>query len=371
MTSRQEDLQKKMMQHAKIIVDHSVKVRPDDSVLIKYEDYGLELAKAIAELSSERGALPMIYQVPSTFLRNIYKLTPEKNLSKLPRSLYSAVVASDVIVQIRGEEDLIALKDIDKNRMHLRAIATKPIYDVQVNKRWCLTQTPCPSYAKEAGMSLEEYEDFVYNAVLKDWKAEKKRLKVVEGLMNKTSEVRVLSKDTSLTLSIRGRKAFSDYGEKNMPGGEVFTTPVENYTHGYITFDLPIISSGNEASGIRLEFEKGRVVDYKASVGQDFLKSQIETDEGSHRFGEFAIGMNDDIDRFTKNLLFDEKMGGTIHAALGRGFPFCHGKNESAVHLDMVKTMKETELLFDGKIVMRAGKLVIPPEERQGGYSQF
>lgn len=371
MVSRQEEIQKKIMQHAQIIVGHSVKVRPDDNVLIKYEDYGSELAKAVAKLSSERGALPMIYQVPSTVLRDAYKLTPDQNLSKLPRHLYSAVVASDVIVQIRGEEDLTSLKDVDKNKMRLRSMAVKPINDVSATKRWCLTQAPCPSYAKEAGMTLEEYEDFVYNAVLRDWKAEKKRLKVVEKLMNETSEVRILDKDTNLTLSIKGRKAFSDYGEKNMPGGEVFTTPVENSTHGYITFDLPMISSGNEASGIRLEFEGGRVVDYKAAVGQDFLKSQIETDEGSHRLGEFAIGMNDDISRFTKNMLFDEKMGGTIHAALGKGFPFCRGKNESAIHLDMIKTMKYGELLFNDKVVMRFGKLVIPPEERQGSYGQI
>jgi aminopeptidase len=365
MISRQEDLQKKMMQHAQIIVDHSVKVRPNDNVLIRYEDYGLELAEKIAELSSARGAIPMIYQVPSTFLRNIYKLTPEQNLSKLPRHLYSAVMASDVIVQIRGEKDLTSLKDVDKNKMHLRAMATKPISDVNATKRWCLTQTPCPSYAKEAGMSLEKYEDFVYDAVLRDWKAEKKNLKVVERLMDKTKEVRILGRDTDLTLSIRGRKAFSDYGEKNMPGGEVFTTPVENSATGYISFDLPIISSGNEASGIRLEFSQGRVVNYKADVGQDFLKSQIETDEGSHRLGEFAIGMNNGIKRFTKNILFDEKMGGTIHDALGQGFPFCRGKNESAIHMDMIKTMEDGELLFDDKVVMRDGYLVIPPQERQ------
>lgn len=358
------------MKHAKVIVNHSVKIKPDDNVLIRYEDYGQELAGAIAELCSMRGASPMIYQVPSNVLRSIYKLTPEQNLSKLPRHLYSAVLASDVIVQIRGEKDLTALKDVESNRMHLRSTATKPISDVQVNKRWCLTQTPCPSYAENAGMSLKEYTDFVYNAVLKDWKTEKKRLKVVERLMDKTSQVKILDKDTDFTLSIKGRKAFSDYGEKNMPGGEVFTTPVENSASGYISFDLPIISSGNEASGIRLEFSEGRVVDYKASVGQEFLKSQIETDEGSHRLGEFAIGMNDGINRFTKNILFDEKMGGTIHAALGRGFPFCRGKNESAVHLDMIKTMKYGELLFDDKVVMRGGKLVIPPEERQGGYGQ-
>ena len=369
MVSRQEELQKKIMQHAKILVDHSVKVRPDDNILIRYEDYGLELAEAVAELSSRRGALPMIYQVPSRFFRSIYKLTPEQNLSKTPRNLYSAVIASDVIVQIRGEENLTALKDVEKNRMKLRAMATKPISDAQVGKRWVLTQFPCPSYAENAGMSLEDYEDFVYGAVLRDWKAEKKRLKIVEKLMNETSEVRILDKDTNLTLSIKGRKAFSDYGEKNMPGGEVFTTPVESSAIGYINFDLPIISSGNEASGIRLEFFKGRVVDYKASVGQEFLESQIETDEGSNKLGEFAIGMNDGIDRFTKNILFDEKMGGTIHAALGRGFPFCRGKNESAIHLDMIKTMKYGELLFDDKVVMRAGKLVIPPEERQGSYS--
>ncbi len=370
MASRQEDIQKKMMQHAQIIVDHSVKVKPDDNVLIRYEDYGLELAKSIAKLSSERGALPMIYQVPSTVLRDAYKLTPEQNLSKLPRHLYSAVMASDVIVQIRGDEDLTSLKDVDRNRMRLRSMAVKPISDVHATKRWCLTQAPCPSYAKEAGMSLEEYEDFVYNAVLRDWKAEKKRLKVVERLMNETSQVRILGKDTDLALSIKGRKAFSDYGEKNMPGGEVFTTPVESSAIGYISFDLPIISSGNEASGIRLEFFKGKVVDYKADVGQDFLESQIKTDEGSNKLGEFAIGMNDGINRFTKNILFDEKMGGTIHAALGRGFPFCRGKNESAIHLDMIKTMNYGELLFDDKVVMRAGKLVIPPEERQDSNCQ-
>lgn len=358
-------MDERIIKHARILVDHSTKVKAGDMVLISYSDHGLDLVKAIYALASERGASPIIQQTPTEALRSLYDLTPEIYLSRLPVHELSTYTASDVIIAIKGEENLRAMRSLDKKRLSLRAQATKPIKDVYLKKRWVVTQVPTPAYAQEAEMSMHEYEDFVFNAVLRDWRVDENKLRAVEELMEKTDEVRITGKDTDLTFSIKGRKTISDFGEHNVPWGEAFTAPVEDSANGEIYFDLPSVRYGDEARDIRLKFSKGEIVDYKASKGEDLLKAMIETDEGSHRLGEFGIGTNDNITKFTRNILFDEKMAGTIHLAIGFAYPDCHGKNQSAIHWDMIKTMKPGEVLFDGRLVMKDGVFTFMEEGKK------
>jgi aminopeptidase len=363
-------MDERIFKHAEILVDHSTKVKPGDMVLIRYTDYGLPLAKAVYALAAKRGASPMICQEPTDAAKSFLVQTPEEYLSTLPVHQLSVFATSDVIIGIRGEEDLRAMKDVDKKRITLKSRGTKPITEVYMRKRWVTTQADSPAYAKEAGMSRHEYRDFIFDAMLRDWREDEGKLRMLERAMDETDEVKITGKDTDLTLSIKGKKAVADLGEHNVPWGEVFTAPVENSADGHIYFDLPMIKFGDVAKDISLKFSNGELVDYKAKKGGDLLKAIIETDEGSHRLGELGVGANDNITKFTKNILFDEKMGGTIHLALGVAFPDNRGKNQSAIHCDMIKTMSSGEMLFDNKVVLSYGKLLLPPEERQGGYGQ-
>ena len=205
-------------------------------------------------------------------------------------------------------------------------------------------------------MSLREYEDFVYSAVLRDWEKEAEEMNRLRQAMNKTETVQIIGDKTDLTMAIRGRNAVISDGTHNLPGGEVFTAPLEDSVNGEVFFDLPAIRYGKEVTGIRLKFEKGEIVDYSATKNEDLLRAMINTDEGSRRLGELGIGTNRGINRFTKNILFDEKMAGTIHLAIGNAYKECGGTNQSAIHWDMIKTMKPGKILLDGENIQENGK---------------
>jgi aminopeptidase len=266
---------------------------------------------------------------------------------------------TDVYIYIRSDANLKELSSIKSKKISIRSKARKPVKDVLLAKRWCLTQYPTPAYAQEAGMSLAEYENFLYSAVLIDWPKARKRMKSLQRVMNETDVVHILGEGTDLTFSIRGRKAILSDGTHNMPGGEVFTAPVDDSATGKIYFDLPAIRYGKEVRDVRLKLEQGEIVDYSASKGEDLLEAMIGTDEGSQRLGEFAIGTNYGIKKFTRNILFDEKIGGTIHLAIGRAYPECGGVNNSAIHWDFIKTMKPGQVLMDGRVVLQDGKLKV------------
>ena len=215
---------------------------------------------------------------------------------------------------------------------------------------------PTEAFAQEAEMSLKEYEDFVYSAMLLNWEKEKEKMNEIKKIMDDTDKVRVVGKETDLTLSIKNRTPVVSDGTHNMPGGEVFTAPVDNSASGKIFFDLPSVRYGKEVHGIRLTLDKGQIVDYSASKNEALLKAMINTDEGSIRLGEFGIGTNRNITKFTRNILFDEKIAGTIHLAIGFAYKDCGGINESAIHWDMIKTMKQGQIILDGEIIQKDGK---------------
>jgi aminopeptidase len=205
-------------------------------------------------------------------------------------------------------------------------------------------------------MSLTEYEEFVYNAMLRDWTSEGTKMRKLKELFDNSKEVHLVGEESDLTMSIGGRTTIIDDGTHNMPGGELFTAPLEGSAEGKIYFDLPAVVYGKEVQEVRLEFEKGLIVDYSARKNDDLLKAMVETDKGSHRLGELGIGVNWGITRFTKNILLDEKIGGTIHLAIGQSYKECGGRNKSAIHWDMIKTLKPGRIELDGKTVQENGR---------------
>ncbi len=346
----------RISEHARIVVEYSTRVREEDKVVIQIGDYGKELATEVYKEAAKRGASPLITMVPAEALRGYYELTPEEYLRIFPGHYYELVKASDVIIHILSEENTRYLSNIDPKRISVRSLATKKIADERLRKRWCVTQFPTPARAQEAEMSLREYEDFVYSAVLRDWEKETEEMNRLRQVMNKTETVQLIGDKTDLTMSIKGRNAVISDGTHNLPGGEVYTAPLEDSVNGEIFFDLPAIKYGKEVQGIRLKFAKGEIVDYSATKNEDLLRAMINTDEGSKRLGELGIGTNRGITLFTKNILFDEKMAETIHLAIGNAYKECGGTNESAIHWDMIKTMKPGKILTDGKAIQENGK---------------
>jgi aminopeptidase len=236
--------------------------------------------------------------------------------------------------------------------------ALKPVSDWRLEKtRWVVFAYPNEALAQEAEMSLPEFEDFVYNSCLIDWAEVAKKLNVLKQRVDAADKVTITSPDTHLEFSVKDRIATAASGDKNMPDGELFTSVVEDSVNGTICFDIPAVWYGNVVEGMTLTFKKGKVVSAKATKNQVFLEKILATDAGAKRIGEFGIGFNYGIQRAVKRILFDEKIGGTVHFALGRGYKETLSKNDSAVHWDMIKDLrKDGEIHFDGKLVMKKGK---------------
>jgi aminopeptidase len=226
---------------------------------------------------------------------------------------------------------------------------------------WVIAEFAVASMAAGAGMSLAEYEQFIYDAVLLDWDAEGERMRRIADVFDASEEVRLVGAGTDLTLSLAGRAGSVDDGHVNMPGGEVFYSPVEDATEGTVEFaEFPAVYCGVEVEGARLRFESGRIVDAAARVNERFLVETLDTDEGARCLGEFGIGCNPGIQRFMKNVGFDEKVDGTIHLAVGSSYTFTGGMNASSIHWDIVKDLRaQGQIYADGRLVQEDGHWLV------------
>jgi aminopeptidase len=236
--------------------------------------------------------------------------------------------------------------------------------------RWCGTLSPTEGHAQDADMSLEDYEDFVFRAChvhdddpVGHWGRVGERLQARAEELGSVRELRIVGEDTDLTVVVEGRTWRAAYGRQNVPDGEVYTSPVETGVNGTIRFGFPAVFGGREIDDARLELENGQVVAAEAAGGQDYLRSLLELDQGASGVGEIAFGLNYEIDRFTRNILLDEKIGGTMHMALGMGFEALGGQNRSALHLDLICDLRrEGEVYADGELVWRSGEFLQDPQ---------
>jgi aminopeptidase len=346
----------RVTEHAKLIVTYATGVKKGDQVLIMASDYGLDLASEIYKEAARRGGSPLIMMTPSEVNRAYYEVIPDEYLDIFPRHFYDLTKASDVVISIRSDVNTKTLGNVDPSKLGRRDKAVRPVQDERLSKRWCLTQAPTPGYAQDADMSLKEYEDFVYSAILIDWSGQRTQMEKLKKALDQAERVEIIGEKTRLSMSIKGRNAVVGDAVHNLPGGEVYTAPVDDSAEGEIWFDLPGIRYGREIRGIQLKFSKGEVVGYSSETNEDVLRSIIETDQGSRRIGELGIGTNRGIRRFTKNILFDEKIGDTIHLALGNAYKECGGVNKSAVHWDIIKTMKPGQILLDDEVLQKDGR---------------
>ncbi|WP_202710204.1 aminopeptidase [Sporosalibacterium faouarense] len=358
---------------AELLVNYSLRIKKGDYLLIEGSDITQPLVKEVYREAIKKGANVDTNIFIEDLLKIFFDNASEDQLKFVnPYTKFSSE-RYDAILTLWGGYNEKALSNVDPNKMKMRSGVMKDVY-VKFGERiangdlkWCGTQFPTHASAQEGSMSLEEYEDFVYDSMLLNeespidqWKRISKEQERICEFLNTKKTLHIKSKDTDLRMNIEGRKWINCDGKENFPDGEVFTTPVEDSVEGHIRFSFPAIYNGKEVEDVRLEFKEGKVVDATAVKGEDLLLALIDTDEGSKRLGEIAIGTNYGIQKFTKNILFDEKIGGTIHAALGDGPKETGSKNESGIHWDMICDMKtDSEIYADGELIYKDGKFTV------------
>ncbi|WP_232687096.1 aminopeptidase [Halobacterium zhouii] len=350
----------RVRQHAEVIVEHSTEIEEGDHVVINAPSEAEELVTALYRLCGERDAKPVWVGTNPRASRELLQHSDPEKFS-VPEHVKGLYEGMDVYIGVRSATNVNEMGDLSPDIMAEYGKAQKEVQEIRLGKRWCGTQYPSQGYAQKAEMSTAAYEEFVYDAVNKDWAAQREFQAQMVEILDPAEEVRIVSGDTTdITMSVAGMNTVNDDGKTNLPGGEVFTAPVPDSVEGEVLFDKPVMTRGREVQNASLEFEDGVVVDYDADQHADVLAAVLDTDEGARRLGELGIGMNRDIDEFTYNMLFDEKMGDTIHLAIGKAIdetvPEGQPKNESATHLDMIVDMAEDSYIeVDGEVVQRDG----------------
>ncbi|MDY6774969.1 MAG: aminopeptidase [Halobacteria archaeon] len=350
----------RVREHAEILVDWSTDVQRGDNVVISASEGADDLVVALNEEIAKRGAEPITVYSPSEASRAF--LTNYDGEFSLPDHKLALYEEADVVISIRSGANLRAMKNVPGDLLAERARAMEPVREERLSKRWCLTQHPTNAHAQMAEMSLSEYEDFVYSAVLRDWEEVEEEQEILKERLDDASEVYIEGEDTEIRMSVDGMNAVNSCGRHNMPSGEVFTAPVVDSVEGEVLFDKPLIHQGRKMEGVSLRFEEGDVVEFSAERNEEILEDILTTDEGASRLGELGIGTNREIDVFSNNMLFDEKMGDTIHMALGRAYDDNVGEgreqNQSAVHVDMIKDVSDGRIEFDGEVIQENGRFV-------------
>jgi len=357
---------------AKVLVHYSTEVKKGQQVFIRTSPLADELTLAVYEEVIKAGAHPFVVNdVPGT-QETFFKFASDEQLDYVSPVVKMVSETCDVYINLWAEQNTRELSGIDPTRMARSRKANSIIMQsffkraAEGRLRWTLTAFPNNAMAQEADMSLGAFADFVYGAGMLDdddpvafWKAEGARQqKLIQWLKGRDKAV-LKGSNVDISLSIKDRTFIECAGKENFPDGEIFTGPVEDSVNGWIRFKYPAIFSGQEVTDIELWFENGRVVKEKASKNQELLTSALDTDAGSRFLGEWGIGTNYGIQRFTKNMLFDEKIGGTIHFAVGAGYPESGSKNESGLHWDMLCDMADSEIIVDGELFYKNGKTVV------------
>lgn len=362
---------KRIQKLAKLFVGYSVSVRPKEKVVIRGSDMAFPLINELYRECLLADAYPQVFaglDVQYTFFQTA-QLHQLQFVSPFDRFLAENV---DVSIGIFCEPNPKRLTNVNPEKISTFQAARRELVEISARResegkfRWGGLPYPVNSQAQEAEMALSEYEDFVYSSCLVDkedpvseWKKVRSEQQKICDFLNRTSKIRIVGEDTDLSYTVKGRKWINCSGEKNMPDGEVFTAPVEDSVNGTIRFTFPGLFYGREIEDISLTFKDGKVVKASAAKGNELLQQLLKM-EGANRLGEAAFGTNYGIARFTKNMLFDEKMGGTIHMALGfNPIPETGGLNKSALHWDILKEMKKNgEIYADEKLIYKNGEFV-------------
>lgn len=365
-------MDERVREHAEVLVDWSARVEAGDDVVVSVAEDAHDLGVAVAEALGERGATVTTLYGSDEMSRAYLKghESTDAGTAEFPDPAVDLAVfeAADVYLRLGGGRNTAATADVDRETRQAYARARTDVREARMDTDWVSTVHPTRSLAQQAGMAYEEYADFVYDAILRDWEALAEEMAHMKEVLDDGDEVRIVTEradapDTDLRMSIAGRTAVNSaasvaYDSHNLPSGEVFTAPYD--AEGEVLFDVPMTIESTRVRNVRLVFEDGEVVDFSAETGEDALAGVLETDPGARRLGELGIGMNRGIDRFTDSILFDEKMGDTVHLAVGRAYDAClpdgESGNDSAVHVDMISDVSANSTLsVDGEVIQRDG----------------
>jgi aminopeptidase len=357
---------------ADLMVNYALELKKGDWIKLQGINKSMPLIKAVFKKAMEIGAHPYYSAVDDDIEEMYLKLGSDEQLKYISEIQKIEMEKLDALFAVMGRDNTKYLTNVEPRKQALAQGARKDLMATFMERaskgelKWVGTMFPTHSAAQDAEMSLTEYEDFVYGAGHLDdddpvafWKATSAKQAKICDYMGGMKEIHVKANGTDLKVNVEGRKWINCDGKENFPDGEVFTTPIENSANGHILYTFPACYGGREVTNVRLEFKDGKVVDFSADKNLDYLTSMIDMDEGARFIGEFAIGTNYNITQFTKNTLFDEKIGGTIHIALGASYPETGGTNQSGLHWDMVCDLRDSgELIGDGEVIYKNGNFI-------------
>ncbi len=351
---------------ARILTQYSIVVKSGMTVTIAAPSAAEALVAACYEELIKLGCYPVVNMAPAGLTEILFQHGQPHHFDRVTKFQRAAVKLADASIRIMAETNTRGLSKADPKKQAALSMATRPLSNIMLSKSWVLTLFPTAAYAQDAEMSLRDFEDFVYAATfateddpVKAWEAirigQDRLIKKLKG----ADEIHIVGPGTDLKLSVKGRTFINSAGTHNMPSGEIFTGPIEDSAEGVVQYDFPVCNAGREIDGIRLVFRKGLVVEASATKNEAFLKAMLDMDPGARRLGELGIGTNRNIQRFIKNILFDEKIGGTIHLALGKSYPETGGVNKSGLHWDMIKDLRKDGAIYvDGTLFEKNGKFV-------------
>ena len=351
---------------ARLLCGYCLDVRPGEQVVVRSTTHAAPLLLAVQRELLEREAWPLLRTTLPGQDESWWSAARDAQIDAFAPADLAEVEATDASLMIMAPDNTTALAGVDPARVARAARAQEPVREARMRRRWAITVWPTPAGAQQARMGTAEYADFVRRATFLDrddpiaaWnELQERQARLVERL-SRARELRIEAEGTDLRVRVDGRIWVNSDGHRNMPSGEVFTGPLEDSAEGRIRYTIPSSPRGVEVAGIELEFRAGRVVDARAEHGHDYLLATLDTDPGARLLGEVGIGTNTGIDRPTGSILFDEKIGGTVHFAVGRSYPETGGTNVSAVHWDMICDLRAGgRLSADGEVIQQDGVFV-------------
>jgi aminopeptidase len=361
---------------ADVIVRYSVAVKRDDVVRISASTVAMPLVRALYREVVRAGGHPLLRLTDDECADIFFAEASARQLKYQSPLAKREIETIDCSIGLWGDANTRSMTRVDPAKQTAVSQARRPLMDIFMKRaakkgkgrlRWSGTQYPCQAAAQDAEMSLAQYEDFVYTGGMlhlrdpvAEWRKISVRQKRLCDYLNKAKELRFKAPNgTDIKLAFEGRRWINCDGHENFPDGEVFTGPIESATEGVVCYSFPAVYRGREVHDVRLQFKAGKVVDVSAGKGEDFLIQMLDQDPGARRLGELALGTNYAIKEFTRNTLFDEKIGGTFHLALGAAYPETGGRNKSALHWDMVCDLRKGGVVeVDGKVISRNGRFV-------------
>jgi aminopeptidase len=357
---------------AKVLVHYSLEIKPGDRFVIHSNPVAAPLIREIYQEAIKVGAFVSVRTQIDGLGEIFFKEASDEQVNTVTDLFKFENTYFTALLELRAANNTRELSGIDPKRLSAQQAAYAP-YSQEFQERsargelrWCVSLFPTNAFAQDAGMALSDYEEFVYCAGLLDdpdpvasWNRVKDEQQRIADFLGQRDEIHIVGPDTDITYHVGGRTWINAAGKRNFPDGEVFTGPIEDSVNGTVRFTYPAVMNGNEVQDIRLTFREGKVVEATAAKGEDFLHAMLDMDAGSRRLGEVAFGLNYGVKQFSRNILFDEKIGGTMHMALGMSIPESGGKNESGLHWDIVCDLREAKVFADGKQIYEAGHFTI------------